>query len=107
MITNDDVGDNVDNYGCRTELLNLGEKPLGKASRQHVAAGDRAHKEKAVICPSPFLTLLAFAHCGGRPQTQPGIISHLVHIFEVVSVATRGKTFFLFFFYFFFKINES
>lgn len=65
MITNDDVGDKMDNYGCKTELLNLGENPLGKATRQHVAVGDRAYEEKAVICPSPFLTHLAFAHCGG------------------------------------------
>lgn len=40
MITNDDVGDNGENYGCKTGLLNLGEKPLGKASRQHEAVGD-------------------------------------------------------------------
>lgn len=65
MTTNDDVGDNVGNYGCKTELLNLGEKPLGRTSRQDVAFGDRAHEEKAVICPLPFLTPLAFAHCGG------------------------------------------
>lgn len=55
----------MDNYGCKTELLNLGEKPLGKASRQHVAVGDRAYEEKTVICPSPFVSHLAFAHCGG------------------------------------------
>lgn len=89
------------------ELLNSGGNSARKMNRPDVAVGDSSHvkggRRTGVICSLSFsLNCLAFARCGGTPQTHAGIILHLVHIFEASSAATRGKNSF-----FTLLINES
>lgn len=99
------ANDVAEDYRDNTDTKKKEQQPskqmsVRKVNRRDVTVGEvhtRGGRRTCIIFSLPFLSSwLAFAHCGGWPQTHAGINLHLVHIFEVVFATTWGKKHFIF-----------